>query len=203
MDSTAWDERYAGTELVWSAGPNVFVEDRTAHLPPGRALDVAAGEGRNAVWLAERGWHVTAVDFSPVGVDTGREVARRRGVAVDWRVEDVTRWEPDPQAFDLVLVVYLQLPADQRRAAHRLAASAVAPGGTLLVVGHDRDNLDHGIGGPPDPALLLVADEVVTDLDGTGVVIEEAEQVRRPVEDPAGGTTDAIDCLVRARRPAA
>lgn len=202
MDSDAWDERYASTELVWSAGPNVFVEDRTAGLAPGRALDVAAGEGRNAVWLAEQGWDVTAVDFSPVGVETGRKVARRRGVDVDWRVQDATRWQPDPQAFDLVLVIYLQLPGDERRAAHRLAASAVTPGGTLLVVGHDRDNLEHGIGGPPDPALLLTADEVVSDLEGTGLVVREAGQVTRPVPDPDGGTAHAIDCLVRADRPA-
>ena len=80
MDAAAWDERYAATALVWSAGPNQFVESELASLPPGRALDLACGEGRNARWLAERGWQVTAIDWSEVAVDKGRQV----NDAVDW-----------------------------------------------------------------------------------------------------------------------
>ncbi|MFL6133228.1 MAG: class I SAM-dependent methyltransferase, partial [Nocardioidaceae bacterium] len=72
MDARAWDERYAASELIWSATPNRFVEAELTSLPPGRAVDLAAGEGRNALWLADRGWHVTAVDFSLAGLDKGR-----------------------------------------------------------------------------------------------------------------------------------
>jgi SAM-dependent methyltransferase len=167
MDAAAWDRRYADTALVWTAEPNRFLVEQVAELPVGRALDLAAGEGRNAVWLAERGWQTTAVDFSPVGIDKGRRLAGERGVTVDWVVADVTSWRPPVRAFQLVAVFYLHLPPGQRRDAYRIAASAVAPGGVLLVVGHDRDNLEHGVGGPQVPGTLLTVDEVTADLHGT------------------------------------
>ena len=87
MDARAWDERYAATELVWSAGPNQFVESELKDLRPGRALDLAAGEGRNAIWLAEQGWEVTAVDFSLVGLDKGRAALAQRPGGRDLHVE--------------------------------------------------------------------------------------------------------------------
>lgn len=200
MQAGDWDERYRGRELVWSAGPNRFLVEQVGELTPGTALDVAAGEGRNAIWLAEQGWEVTAVDFSDVGIDKGRRVADAREVEVQWLVQDVTEWQPPSLASDLVIVFYLQLPADDRRAAYRRAAAAVAPGGTLLIVGHDRDNLERGVGGPSSPEVLLTADEVTADLDGTGLQIDVAEQVLRPVETD-DGTRNAIDLLVRAHRP--
>jgi SAM-dependent methyltransferase len=204
VDADAWDERYAGRELVWSAGPNRFLAERAGDLAPGRALDLAAGEGRNSVWLAQQGWQVTAVDFSAVGLDKGRELARGAGVedAIAWVHADVTTWVPPLGRFDLALVFYLQLPADQRRAAHRLAAGALAPGGTLLVVAHDLDNLTRGYGGPQDPDLLPTAAGIVDDLEGTGLEVVTAEQVERPVAVEGGDPVTALDCLVRARRPA-
>lgn len=204
MDAAAWDERYAGRELVWSTGPNRFLEERADGLPPGRALDLAAGEGRNSVWLATRGWHVTAVDFSQVGLDKGRELARRAGVedAIEWIRADVTSWGPPAAAADLVVVLYLQLPAAGRRAAHRLAAGAVAPDGRLLVVAHDLANLTAGTGGPQDAEVLPTAEGIVDDLAGTGLEIVTAERVERPVEVDGGPPVAALDCLVEARRPA-
>ncbi|MFC7739793.1 class I SAM-dependent methyltransferase [Nocardiopsis composta] len=98
MDSKAWDERYRATGLVWGAGPNRFVVEQTEGLAPGRALDLAAGEGRNAVWLAERGWRVTAVDFSPVAVERGRRIAAERGADVEWAAADVRAYTPNPAA---------------------------------------------------------------------------------------------------------
>lgn len=201
MRAADWDARYAQRELVWSAGPNRFLVDQAAGLAPGRALDVGAGEGRNAIWLAEQGWAVTAVDFSAVGCAKGRQLAASRGVAVDWVVADVTVWDPPPAAFDLVVVLYLQLPEAERRQAHMRAATAVAAGGTLLVVGHDRDNLSRGTGGPQDPALLLTAAAVTADLTGTDLVIDVAEQVIRAADGEDGQRRSAIDCLVRAHRP--
>lgn len=201
MRAADWDARYAERELVWSSGPNQFLVEQVSGLTPGRALDVAAGEGGNAIWLAEQGWAVTAVDFSEVGCAKGREHAAARGVEVVWLVADVTRFEPPEQAFDLVIVFYLHLPAEARRRAHRHAASAVAPGGTLLVVGHDRDNLERGVGGPPNPAVLFTADEVTADLAGTTLEVEAAGQVIREVEGEDGVIRTAIDCLVRASRP--
>ena len=203
MDAAAWDERYAASELVWSAGPNRFVvEQLTTHLSevePGRALDLAGGEGRNAVWLAEQGWASELVEFSSVAIGKAERLAVERGVTLTTTLADVTA-APELAPADLVLVCYLQLAAEPFARALGHAASLVAPGGTLLVIAHERDNLVHGYGGPQDPAFLPSVDEVLAAIDGHGLVVAEAGQVRREVTTD-DGPREAIDLLVRARRP--
>ena len=199
VSSAEWDSRYAGTELIWTAEPNRFVEAELRDLPPGRALDIGAGEGRNAVWLASRGWQVTAVDFSAVGLDKGRRLAASRGISVDWVHADVRSYQPGAGAFQLVLIAYLQLLAAELTGVLRGAVRALGPGGTLLVVGHDVDNLTEGAGGPQDPAVLYTPELITRSLDGLTVL--RAERVRRPLL--SGDTTkQAVDTLVRAVRPA-
>ena len=214
MDSRAWDERYAGSEMVWSSTPNQFVAAEVADLPVGRAVDLAAGEGRNALWLAEQGWEVTAVDFSLVGLDKGRQVeaARPHGrdLKVEWVHADVLEWEPGPVGYDLAVLAYLQLPEQERRTAVRVGFGALGVGGTLLVVAHDSSNLAEGTGGPQDPAVLYTAEEVLGDLDGERFDVVRAERVTRVVtggddhEDGHRGEPDrtAYDCLVRLVRTA-
>jgi SAM-dependent methyltransferase len=197
MDQAAWNERYAGPNLVWGAGPNCFVAEQLTALEPGRALDLGTGEGRNAIWLAERGWQVTGVDFSAVGLARAAELARQRGVAADWVQADLLSYQPAPAAYDLVLIAYIQLPADDLAHLVRTAATALAPGGTLLAIGHDRDNLDRGFGGPQYPHVLWTPASVAAALDG--LTVERAEQVRRHVQT-ANGERVAIDTLVRAGR---
>lgn len=197
MGSEEWDRRYAGTELIWSAEPNRFAEAELRDLPPGRALDLGAGEGRNAVWLAGRGWHVTAVDFSAVGLDKGRRLAASRGVSVDWVHADVQSYQPEAGAFQLVLIAYLQMPAAELTEVLHGAVRALAPGGTLLVVGHDVDNLTRGAGGPQDPAVLYTTELITESLDGLTVL--RADQVRRPLLT-SDSNKQAIDTLVRAVR---
>lgn len=160
MDASVWDERYAAADLVWSAEPNQFVAAELADLPPGDALDLACGEGRNALWLARRGWQVTAVDFSAVAIDRGRRLGA--DLPVNWRVGDVLTLEL-PQV-DLVVLAYLQLPADERRRAVSRAFDALRPGGTMFLVAHDTTNLTEGTGGPPDPRVLYSADDILQDL---------------------------------------
>lgn len=224
MDAQHWNDRYATSEFVWTTSANRFLPPEVEGLKPGRALDLACGEGRNAVWLATQGWDVTGVDFSSAGLEKAAALAEAAGVTAStrWVCADATAWDPDA-GFDLVVVFYLQLAAEQRRAAMSVAASALAPGGILLVVGHDLDNLTKGVGGPPDPAVLYTPDDLVGDLTSSGVqglVVEKAIRVLRPVvvaaapdddgtDSTAGadGTAhqspverNAIDCLVRARR---
>jgi len=201
MDASAWNTRYEGQELVWSSGPNQFLVSEVRSLTPGRAVDLACGEGRNAIWLAEQGWTTTGVDFSDVGLAKAERLATRRGVHVEWVVADVVGWTPPPEGYDLVAVFYLQLSEPQRTTALRVAASAVSPGGTLLVVAHDADNLAHGVGGPQDPGVLYRADDVAAVVRGAGLELERAEQVQRPVTVD-GREWTAIDTLVRASRPA-
>lgn len=198
MDAAAWDERYRERELVWSAEPNVFVEEEVGDLPPGRALDLAAGEGRNAIWLARRGWEVEAVEFSPVAIDKGRTLAERMQAEVTWSLADLTT-EPALAPADLVLLVYLHLPEPEATRVLRHAAALVRPAGTLLVVGHARRNLTDGYGGPPDPDLLDEPDEVAATLLDAGLEVERAGEVTRTVETE-DGVREAIDLLVRAHR---
>ena len=164
-------------------------------MRPGRALDLACGAGRNAVWLAEHGWLVTAVDFSEVALAQARERARRRGVDVEWVAADLREYAPPEGAFDLVLVLYLHLPAGERRPVLSHAAAAVAPSGTLLLVGHDLANLGTGARGPSDPALLYTTEDIAAELPG--LVVEKAERVTRTVETDEGAV-EAVDALVRA-----
>lgn len=201
MDASDWDERYAGREPVWSRGPNVFVERIVSGLAPGRALDLAAGEGRNALWLAERGWQVDAVDFSSEATGRGQAWAAESGVeGVRWTVADVLVHPVEARAYDLVLLSYLHLPRSEQLAVTRKAASAVAPGGILLVVGHDPTNLTDGHGGPQEPEVLHGPEDYTAFLDTTGLEVERAEHVTREVETE-DGTATAIDALVVARRP--
>lgn len=205
MDSQDWDARYGAAELVWGTEPNRWVVRETADLPVGRALDLAAGEGRNGSWLAGRGWRVTAVDFSQVALDRGRRLAAGLpgGAAerLSWLRADVLAYEPEAGGYELVLVVYLHLPADRRRTVLAAAAAALAPGGTLLVVGHATANLTEGVGGPQDARVLFAPEDVVADLAGRGLRTERAEHVHRPVTTADGGRARAIDTLVRLRRP--
>jgi SAM-dependent methyltransferase len=197
VDSREWDRRYAGSELVWTAEPNRFVVAEVQDLAPGRALDVAAGEGRNSVWLASRGWQVTAVDFSAAGLDKGRRLAEARGVTIDWVHADVRDYQPEAGSFQLVLVAYLQLAESELDGVLRRTATGLAPGGVLLVVGHDVTNLTEGTGGPPDPAVLYTPESITRSLGGLTVL--RAERVRRPVVT-ADGPREAVDTLVRAIR---
>lgn len=199
MNPEEWDARYRSTELMWGISVNRWVEQELADLPPGRALDLACGEGRNALWLAARGWQVTALDFSAVALEKARALEQHTGsdaTAVDWVHADVTSYQHNAPV-DLALLCYLQLSAEQRRAAVVNAAAALALDGVLLVIGHDSANLINGVGGPQDPAVLFTAADIAHDLTGTGITIDRAEAVYRPVD---GAPRPAIDALLRAHR---
>jgi SAM-dependent methyltransferase len=195
-----WNRKHGEAGPLFGVEPNRFLVAEVSDLPPGRALDVACGAGRNAVWLAERGWDVTAVDFSQVGLDKGARLAQERGVTVRWERADLREWTPPAGAFDLVVALYLHVDAQARRAIHAAAARGLAPGGVLLIVGHDATNIEHGHGGPQIPAILFEPGDLVEDVPE--LEIERAERVQRPVET-ADGTAVAIDALLRARRPTA
>jgi SAM-dependent methyltransferase len=195
-----WNARYAAQELVWGAEPNRFLAAEFADVEPrGRALDLACGEGRNAIWLARLGWQVTAVDYSPVALDRARRLAAEQRVDVEWVEADVTAYAPAPGAFALAVIAYLHLPAAQRRAVLAHAAAALAAGGILFLVGHARRNLTEGVGGPQHPEILWDANEIRAELAALGLSVSRAQEVYRPVQKDTGVKT-AIDALVRAER---
>lgn len=194
MDRLAWDEAYRQAPKLWGAAPNRFVAEQLGDRRPGRVLDLACGNGRNALWLARIGWQVTAVDFSEVALAAGAEQARAEGLEIDWLRRDATEYVPESSAYDAVVVAYLQLPAQQLNKALRAAATAVAPGGRLVIVGHDVTNIADGVGGPQDPDVLYTPEAVAAQLEPLRVLV--AERVTRMVEGADGRS--AIDTLVVA-----
>lgn len=192
MDAEAWDERYRAADRLWSATPNIFVADRLADQKPGVGLDLASGEGRNAVWLAEHGWDMTAVDFSSVALERGRALSDD----VQFIEADVLTWEPD-HTFDLILIAYLQIEAEPLSELVYRAREWLHDGGELFTVGHDISNLDDGVGGPQVLELLWDLDLMLEWLGDLRLV--EAGVVQRPVEVD-GDVRHARDTLIRARR---
>jgi len=204
VDAKDWDERYAAHDLVWSAEPNRFVAEIIGPLTPGHVVDLAAGEGRNAIWLVEQGWVVTASDYSPVAVE------RMRSLAADRLGEDVGRLTAvvadatlstpgGPAAYDLALLCYLQLPAGQWRQALRSAVEAVRPGGLVVVVGHAGRNLAEGWGGPSDRAVLYDPEEVLDRAEGLPVAALRSGIRERPVATDEGERV-ALDTVVVLQR---
>lgn len=200
VDAADWDRRYSGSDRVWGADPNIWVASELEGLAPGRALDLGAGEGRHAIWLARRGWQVQAVDFSAKGLETGRRHANSAGVGdgIEWTVADAAEIQFPANSFDLVLIAYLQLPEPQLIAAVAAAAQAIPPAGTFLLVNHDAANPERGSGGPQDPNVLQEPAQVAKWLQAAGLDILVAETRCRPVP---GAPRPALDCVVRAEVP--
>jgi SAM-dependent methyltransferase len=203
VDRESYDELYRSTPAVWSGRPNRQLVAEAADLPPGTALDAGSGEGSDALWLAERGWRVTAVDFSAVALERAAVVARARGLAdrIEWRHEDLDVWTPPAGRFDLVTAHYLHATWSDRPGMFRRLATAVAPGGTLLVVGHLLgEDWGHGQHHAHDPGVLYTAEDVASLLDPEewrDVVTETRERDPQAAERTGNPVPDT---LLRARR---
>ena len=201
MDAQDWDDRYSQTDMVWGAPPNPVVVEFATSQPAGRALDLACGEGRHALWLATRGWQTTGVDFSPVAIDKARRVAAQAPRSVRGRltyvVDDITTTAAldDPAGYDLVLMIFIHLDPAQRRMLVRRVIDALKPEGILMILGHDATNPEQGAGGPKNAEILYTPDDLKDDLDGR---LDVAVAERR-YRDTESGT--AIDALLVARRP--
>jgi SAM-dependent methyltransferase len=199
-----WDDRYGATEKVWSGEPNAVLVAEVADLAPRTALDVGSGEGGDAIWLARRGWHVTAIDVSRVALDRVASRAADEGLADRVTTTPVDLFaDPVPGTHDLVTMHFMQLPGADRPRLYRAVAGAVAPGGTLLIVGHDPEGM------PPEaehhhPAdMFATADELVTELGDAleGWTLEVAERRGRDAVQPDGRPRFLYDAVLRARRP--
>ena len=195
-----WEGRYrAAAEQrasLWGAAPNGWVAEQVERLglPAGRAIDLGAGEGRNAFWLAERGWHVEAVDFAAAAVDAMQAEAGRRSLDVVAAVGDATSWSP-AQPADLTVLCYLQLEPEALAAAIATAAAALRPGGVLLGIWHDRDDVARGLAGAMSPAIRTTPAETNGFAREAGLIVELSGRRDRAVQDGL-----ACDCLLVARR---
>lgn len=198
-DADAWNRWYTENDRSWAPASS-SVRAALNGRAPGRALDLGAGDGRHAVWLAGRGWHVTAMDFSAAALDIGRGRAFAEGVTalIDWSVADVTTFAPARGSLDLVLTAFLHLPGTDLKQVIARAAPALAPGGIFLFIGHDPSDPREGTSGTRDPSVLHTCAEVAVWARQSGLQVESADIRSRPVP---GARRPALDCVVLARSP--
>jgi SAM-dependent methyltransferase len=193
-----WDQRYASLEQVWSGRPNTALLSEVAALPPGRALDVGCGEGADAVWLAARGWAVTALDVSQVALQRAARHGEQAGVVVRWVQAGLVEAGLPPGTFDLVSAQYPALRRTDHHDAERCLLAAVAPGGTLLVVHHAALDVEQARAHGFDPADYVDPAGVAALLDDTWRIdVDET----RPREVTSGaGAHHTLDVVLRATR---
>ena len=204
FDAAFWDARYGSAHSLWSGNPNRQLVAEAEGLEPGTALDAGAGEGADAIWLAERGWQVTAVDVSGVALGRAAEHAAKAGdevaARIRWQREDLREWIPPERAFDLVTSQYLHLPGTLRSTLLARLAAAVRDGGTLLIVGHHPMDLETTLQRPNHPELMFTGDDIVREIGGDGWEIVTNVAAERETTDPDGRPVTAHDTVFRARR---
>lgn len=183
FERPSWEEKYGTPDRVWSGNPNPQLVAEAEHLTPGTALDLGCGEGADVMWLAERGWTVTGLDFSQSGLDKAAAVAREAGLDERTRFEqgDVRTWQPT-ESYDLISSQFMHLLDGGMAALVPLLADALNPGGLLLVVGHHPSDLHTGLRHATEPGVMFTPDDLVltVDPDRYDVIgeVREREQVK-------------------------
>lgn len=197
-----WNERYSAEEYVWSIEPNQFVVSHLTDIAPGKMLDLGGGEGRNALWFAQRGWSVENSDFSDVAIAKSVALAEEAGVGSLFTgtvADSTTSAACSTGPVDLAVISYLQLPQDELAAAISTAADALAAGGTFFGVWHAQENLRHGYGGPRDPEVLPTVPQLTAAAEAAGLTVQQASWKHRMVPT-ASGDKVAIDVVLLATK---
>ncbi len=204
FDRAYWDEHYGSAPTLWSGKPNPVLVDEVGDLPPGRALDVGAGEGADTLWLAARGWQVLGTDVSQVALDRAAAAAEVAGLShqVLWVQQDLLAWTPPARSFELVSAQFFHLLPDDRPRVYAGLAAAVAPGGIFLVVAHHPSDLDTTVPRPPVEELFFTADEIAERLDEQWEVLVSEARPRTTI-DPDGREVAITDTVLKARRRSA
>jgi len=198
MDAQFWDDMYRSAEQVMSGNPNGVLVTEVTELAPGRALDVGCGEGADAVWLARRGWQVTAIDISRTALERGAAAAEDLSGQMTWTRTDLAVTSPPGAAFDLVSAQYFPLLRQPEHAALRGLLDAVAPGGTLLYVGHDLADVPARLENGIVPGDFYQPAEIAGLLGHDWTVLVDETRPRTAPAPP--GTHHTRDTVLRARR---
>ena len=199
MANTFWDQRYSGDELAYGNAPNEFLSSMAAQLPnSGQALDIGAGEGRNALFLASRGLNVLAVDQSEVGMQKAQRRAQERGLTLRTQAVDLQDFDAEHNAFDVVSSIFVHLPATLRAAVHQRVVAWLKPGGVFLLEAYAPDQIERGTGGPTDPSLLASLQVILGEVDG--LQIEHQAALVRNVSEGRFHTGEASVVQVLARK---
>ncbi len=199
MSITFWDERYSGEDLAYGKAPNDFITNMVDRLPKvGQALDIGAGEGRNALYLASRGLNVLAIDQSEVGIRKAQRLAQERGLMLRAQTADLQDFDAAPNSVDLVTSIFVHLPSTLRAAVHQRVKSWLKPGGVFLLEAYAPDQIERDTGGPRDPSRLAPLDVIVSELDG--LEIEHQAALVRNVSEGQFHTGEASVVQVLARK---
>lgn len=194
-----WDARYQGDDFVYGTAPNDFLRSQITHLPAGKVLCLAEGEGRNAVFLAEHGFTVTAVDMSSVGLEKARRLAEQRGVAIDTVVADLADFRLERDAWDGIVSIFAHMPPPARRHLHREVVSGLRPGGVFVLEAYRPEQLEYGTGGPPTAELMMSLDDLRVEL--AGLEIDFAVETTRDVNEGTLHHGRGAVVQIRASKP--
>lgn len=198
MSSTFWNQRYATDELAYGEAPNEFLAQMADRLPTGgRALDIGAGEGRNALFLASRGFDVIAMDQSEVGMQKAQQLARDRGLSLHTQVVDLQEFDAEHDSFDVISSIFVHLPRALRAAVHQRVPSWLKPGGVFLLEAYAPDQIERSTGGPKDPSLLAPLEVILGELGGLKIE-RQAALIRNVCEGRFhSGEASVIQILAR------
>lgn len=199
MANNFWDERYAGDKLAYGEAPNSFLVSMADRLPRGgSALDIGAGEGRNALYLASLGFDVLAIDQSVVGMEKASRLATQRGLKLRTRAVDLNDFDAEPGTFDLVSSIFVHLPAALRQRVHDGVKRWLKPGGLFLLEAYSPEQLERETGGPKEAARLASLDELLSELEG--LTIEHQASLVRDVSEGEYHTGEAAVVQLVARK---
>lgn len=158
-----WNERFATDEYVYGTKPNEFFKNQLGKLQPGKILFPAEGEGRNAVYAAGQDWNVTAFDSSSVAKNKAEHLAREKGVAIDYRIADYENVSFPEESFDCIVLIYAHMHPLKRKEYHQKLASFLKPGGTLILEGFSKQQIENNTGGPRNAEMLFSEEELRSD----------------------------------------
>jgi SAM-dependent methyltransferase len=161
-----WDERYSSEEYIYGKDPNEFLANAVGKIPKGKVLCVAEGEGRNAVFLAEHGYEVVAVDSSTVGLEKARQLAKERGVSIQTIVCDLAHFDIEPESWDGVVSIFAHVPPQVRKALHKKIVNGLRSGGVLILESYRPDQLKYKTGGPPSAEFMMTLEGLEEELKG-------------------------------------
>jgi SAM-dependent methyltransferase len=197
---TSWDERYAASSYYYGTAPNEFLYERFSVIPPGgEVLCLGEGEGRNAVFLAERGYRVMALDQSVVGLNKAEQLATAKGVSIATVAVDLERYRIEPGRWDGIVSIWCHLPRSLRAAVHGQVLAGLKPGGIFFLESYTPAQIAYGTGGPPSVDLLPSLAELRPQLEGLDLV--HAIERERIVQEGRGHTGLSAVVQIIARKP--
>lgn len=199
MNPDFWNARYSEDALAYGDAPNQFLATVADRLPPGRALEIGCGQGRNAVFLAQQGHTTTAVDSSEIGLERGAALAAARHVDVEWVHHDLDTFDLGHGCWEVIVSVFVHMPAELRRQVHARLVEALHPGGVLVLEAYTPDQVGRGTGGPPVADMMMSLQTLRDEL--AGLTIEHGVEFVRPVHEGTYHTGDAAVVQVFARKP--